>query len=226
MKLLYKGKTKDVYEISPTEVQLRFKDDMTGKNGVFDPGANEVGLSVAGMGKKNLSVTNLFLNILEKVGIKTHMLSTNIEQGTMNVKKCQPFGKGLEIIQRKYAVGSFIRRYGLYAEEMMPLNNYVEITLKDDVRQDPLITKDALVALGLLTAEQYDFLIAQTKKITNLIDKFLADRDLQLIDIKLEYGTDNNGEIVLIDEISAGNMRVYRNGEKIEPKTLSDLILK
>ncbi|NLJ70873.1 MAG: phosphoribosylaminoimidazolesuccinocarboxamide synthase [Clostridiaceae bacterium] len=226
MKLLYKGKTKDVYEISPTEVQLRFKDDMTGKDGVFDPGANEVGLSMEGMGKKNLSVTSLFFSMLENAGIKTHMVSSDLERGTMNVKKCQPFGKGLEIIERKYAVGSFIRRYGLYAEEMMPLDNYVEITLKDDVRQDPLITKDALVVLGLLTAEQYGFLITQTRKITDLIEKYLADRDLQLIDIKLEYGTDNDGEIVLIDEISAGNMRVYHNGEKIEPAELSDLILK
>lgn len=225
MKLLYKGKTKDVYEVNSAEVQLRFKDDMTGLDGVFDPGANEIGLSVEGMGKTNLAVTDLFLNLLENAGVSTHFISSDFENGTMNVKKCRPFGKGLEIIERKYAVGSFLRRYGLYAEEMMPLDDYVEITLKDDHRQDPLITKDALLALKILKEKQYEFLIAQTIKITDLIEEYLAERGLQLIDIKLEYGMDKTENIVLMDEISAGNMRVYRAGEKLEPEELSKIIL-
>lgn len=225
MELIYQGKTKDVYRINSEEVQLRFKDDLTGKDGVFDPGANEIGLTIEGMGRTNLAVTDFFLNMLEAADIKTHKIKTDLDQGTMNVMNCQPFGQGLEIIQRKYAVGSFIRRYGLYATEMMPLDNYVEITLKDDQRQDPLITKEALIALGILTEEQYEFLISQTKKITNLIAEYLAQQDLQLIDIKLEYGTNGSGEVVLIDEISAGNMRVYKNGNKLEPEELSQLIL-
>ncbi len=225
MELIYQGKTKDVYRINSEEVQLRFKDDLTGKDGVFDPGANEIGLTIEGMGRINLAVTDFFLNMLEAAGVKTHKIKTDLDQGTMNVMNCQPFGQGLEIIQRKYAVGSFIRRYGLYATEMMPLDNYVEITLKDDQRQDPLITKEALIALGILTEEQYEFLISQTKKITNLIAEYLAQQDLQLIDIKLEYGTNGSGEVVLIDEISAGNMRVYKNGNKLEPEELSQLIL-
>ncbi|MGI6560518.1 MAG: phosphoribosylaminoimidazolesuccinocarboxamide synthase [Clostridiaceae bacterium] len=225
MELIYQGKTKDVYRINSEEVQLRFKDDLTGKDGVFDPGANEIGLTIEGMGRTNLAVTDFFLNMLEAAGVKTHKIKTDLDQGTMNVMNCQPFGQGLEIIQRKYAVGSFIRRYGLYATEMMPLDNYVEITLKDDQRQDPLITKEALIALGILTEEQYEFLISQTKKITNLIAEYLAQQDLQLIDIKLEYGTNGSGEVVLIDEISAGNMRVYKNGNKLEPEELSQLIL-
>lgn len=225
MELIYQGKTKDVYRINSEEVQLRFKDDLTGKDGVFDPGANEIGLTIEGMGRTNLAVTDFFLNMLEAAGIKTHKIKTDLDQGTMDVMNCQPFGQGLEIIQRKYAVGSFVRRYGLYATEMMPLDNYVEITLKDDQRQDPLITKEALIALGILTEEQYEFLISQTKKITNLIAEYLAQHDLQLIDIKLEYGTNGSGEVVLIDEISAGNMRVYKNGNKLEPEELSQLIL-
>ncbi len=225
MKLIYQGKTKDVFQVSEREVQLKFKDDVTGRDGVFDPGENQVGLSIEGMGRANLEVTTLFFNLLAEQGIRTHFLSSNPEQGTMNVVKCEPFGKGIEIIERKYAVGSFIRRYGMYIEEMTPLADYVEITLKDDQRQDPLITEDALIALKILSAEQYDSLTAQTRKITDLIADFLAERNLQLIDIKLEFGVDPDGEVILIDEIAAGNMRVYRNGEKLGPQELSRLIL-
>ncbi|NLJ94233.1 MAG: phosphoribosylaminoimidazolesuccinocarboxamide synthase [Clostridiaceae bacterium] len=225
MKLLYKGKTKDVYELDAETVRLQFKDDVTGKDGIFDPGANEIALSIEGIGKRNLAVSTLFFEKLATNNIPTHFISSDLEAGTMDAKKCTPFGKGIEIIQRKYAVGSFLRRYGLYATEMMPLNNYVEITLKDDKRQDPLITEDGLVALNILTHTQYDSLINQTKQIVDIIDKFLEAKNLQLIDIKLEFGIDTEDNVLLTDEISSGNMRVYRNGEKLEPAELTDLIL-
>ncbi|NLZ71983.1 MAG: phosphoribosylaminoimidazolesuccinocarboxamide synthase [Clostridiaceae bacterium] len=225
MKLLYKGKTKDVYEIDHDSVRLQFKDDVTGKDGVFDPGENQIGLSIEGIGKRNLAVATLFFEKLAENGIPTHFISSNLEEGSMDVKKCAPFGKGIEIIERKYAVGSFIRRYGLYAQDMMPLDDYVEITLKDDDRQDPLITEDALIALDILTHEQYASLVEQTKKIVDFIDQFLTAKNLQLIDIKLEFGVDTKGNVLLMDEIASGNMRVYKDGEKIDPEELTDLIL-
>lgn len=225
MEKLYSGKTKDVYQLDQNQLVLQFKDSMTGNNGVFDPGSNHVGLTIDGMGLSNLKVTHFFMSQLNQLNIPTHMLTTDLEQGQMVVHKCKPFGQGLEIIFRHYAVGSFVRRYGLYATDMMPLNQYVEMTLKDDQREDPLITKDGLIALNLLTESEYDYLVAQTKKIANLITDILAKKNLQLIDIKLEFGKTNQGEIVLMDELSAGNMRVYKDGQKLDPIELSNLIL-
>ena len=226
MELLYRGKTKDVYELDGTRVLLKFKDDMTGKDGVFDPGENQVGLSIEGMGKTNLLVTNRLYDLLEKQGIPTHRVSSDMDKAEMVVLKCRPFGKGLEVIYRNFAVGSFIRRYGAYASEMMPLKDYVEFTLKDDQRQDPLITKEGLLALGLLTEDQYNYLIAQTKHISQLLTSFIHERGGQLIDLKLEFGISSDGKIVLMDEVSPGSMRVYQNGIKLEPAAIATLILK
>ncbi|MDO4778326.1 MAG: phosphoribosylaminoimidazolesuccinocarboxamide synthase [Tissierellia bacterium] len=225
MELIYTGKTKDVYKLESGNYLLKFKDDMTGKDGVFDPGANEVGLSIEGMGKTNLLVTDMFFEKLSQHKIPTHKVESNLEESTMTVKNCTPFGKGIEVIYRNFAVGSFIRRYGLYAEEMMPLKDYVEITLKDDKRQDPLITKEGLIALGILSEEEYKTLVELTIKISNLVTEILKEKGLQLIDIKLEYGKTDDGQIVLMDEMSAGNMRVYRDGKSLDPQETSRLIL-
>lgn len=225
MKLIYKGKTKDVYALENGNVLLKFKDDVTGKDGVFDPGENQIALTIEGIGNVNQKVSGYFFGKLSENGIKTHFVSSDIERGEMEVLKCTPFGKGIEVIFRNYAVGSFIRRYGLYAEEMLALDNYVEITLKDDERKDPLITEDALVQLNILTHEEYESLKDQTIKISNIITDILKEKGLKLIDIKLEYGRTPDGEVVLIDEISSGNMRVYRGDEKMDPEELSQIIL-
>lgn len=225
MKLIYKGKTKDVFELENGNVLLKFKDDVTGKNGVFDPGENQIGLTIEGIGNVNQRVSSYFFDELAKKGVKTHFVRSDIDNGEMEVLKCSPFGKGIEVIFRNYAVGSFIRRYGLYAEDMLPLDNYVEITLKDDERKDPLITEDALVQLKILTHEEYQSLKEQTIKISNIITDLLKDKGLDMIDIKLEYGRTAEGDVVLIDEISSGNMRVYKDGKKMDPEDLSQIIL-
>lgn len=225
MKIIYKGKTKDVFELENGNVLLKFKDDVTGKNGVFDPGENQIGLTIEGIGNVNQRVSSYFFDELAKKGIKTHFVRSDIDNGEMEVLKCSPFGKGIEVIFRNYAVGSFIRRYGLYAEDMLPLDNYVEITLKDDERKDPLITEDALVQLKILTHEEYQSLKEQTIKISNIITDLLKDKGLDMIDIKLEYGRTAEGDVVLIDEISSGNMRVYKDGKKMDPEDLSQIIL-
>ncbi|MDO5027185.1 MAG: phosphoribosylaminoimidazolesuccinocarboxamide synthase [Tissierellia bacterium] len=225
MNLIYEGKTKDVYALENGNVLLKFKDDVTGKDGVFDPGENQIGLRIEGIGNENLKVSKFFFDELRKRGVKTHYVNSNLENGEMEVLACQAFGKGIEVIFRNFAVGSFIRRYGLYAQEMMPLEDYVEVTLKDDERKDPLITEDALLQLEITTKEEYDSLKKQTILISNIITDILKSKGLDLIDIKLEYGKTKDGEVVLIDELSSGNMRVYRDGEKLDPQTLSKLIL-
>lgn len=226
MKIIYKGKTKNVYELEDDNYLLKFKDDVTGENGVFDPGANSVGLSIEGSGKANLRMTKLFFEILNKKGIPTHYVDSNLEEATMTVKPTKLFGKGLEVICRYRAVGSFMRRYGMYAKEGQHLDSFVEFTLKDDERQDPPITEDGLVMLGILSSDEYRILKDLTKKISNIIKEELTKRNIELYDIKLEFGrTGEDNEIVLIDEISGGNMRAYKEEKYIEPLELEKMIL-
>ena len=228
MKQVYKGKTKNVYALEDGNYLLQFKDDVTGENGVFDPGANQIGLSIDGMGKACLQLTDYFFRKIADAGIPTHYIASDIDNATMTIQKATPFGKGaiLEIICRFRATGSFLRRYGLYTNEGDKLDALVEVTLKDDARQDPLITKDALAALDILSEEEYEILKNHTKKIANLIREDLASKGLELYDIKLEFGRAGaQQEIILVDEISAGNMRVYKDGKIVEPMELVGLIL-
>jgi len=205
MELLYTGKTKNVYRAEAHQVLLQFKDDVTGENGVFDPGANTVGLTIEGVGRSGLKMTKYFFELLNTAGIRTHYIQADVEQATMTVREARVFGKGLEVICRYRAVGSFLRRYGTYCESGQPLDAFVEITIKDDERGDPTISADALEMLGILSTAEVDVLTAETKKICGIIKDELAKKGLELYDIKLEFGRDDEtGEILLIDEISGG----------------------
>ena len=223
VKHVYEGKTKTVFELDNGNYLLKFKDDVTGTDGVFDPGANTVGLSIEGVGKGGLKLTTYFFEMLEKNGIKTHYVKSDIENSTMEVLPATVFGNGIEVICRFKAVGSFMKRYGQYAKEGQDLDAFVEVTLKDDAREDPPITKDALAILDILNADEYESLKSQTQNICKLVKEELKKYDCELFDIKLEFGR-NNGEVILIDEISGGNMRVYKNGEYIEPLKLVDIV--
>ena len=226
MKLVYKGKTKDVYDLQDGNYLLKFKDDVTGEDGVFDPGANTVGLTIEGVGKAGLRLTKFFFEKLNEKGIPTHYVDANIEEATMTVKPATSFGKGIEVICRYRAVGSFMRRYGMYAKEGQPLDAFVEITLKDDERNDPPITEDALHMLGILSRDEYKVLKELTQKISNVVKEELAKKGIELYDIKLEFGrVGKNNEIALIDEISGGNMRAYKDGQYIEPLELEKMML-
>lgn len=218
MENIYRGKTKDLLQDEQGKTYFHFKDDMTGKDGQFDPGANHVGLTVEGSGKANVTVSKYFFELLEAKGIPTHFVEANIDENTMEIKQAKVFGKGLEVICRFVAVGSFIRRYGLYAESGMPLEGYVEFTLKDDDREDPLINEDALEILGILNEGEYAKIKQLTRDISTIIKEDLATKGLSLYDIKLEFGRlAGSDEIVLIDEVSGGNMRVYKETEYVNP---------
>lgn len=219
--LIYQGKTKDLHKDVEGNYYFQFKDDVTGKDGVFDPGENQVGAVMEGSGKSNVIVSTFFFELLKEKGIPTHFISSDVENSTMQIKPATVFGEGLEVICRFKAVGSFVRRYGLYVESGTDLDSYVEFTLKDDDRQDPLITQDALEQLGILKDGEYDRLKELTAKISEIIKEALAEKDLELYDIKLEFGRlEGSDEIVLIDEVSGGNMRVYHKSEYIDPLEL------
>ncbi len=217
MELIYQGKTKDVFKLATGDYLLQFKDDVTGTDGVFDPGANTVGAKIAGNGRNCLRLTKYFFEILSAAGIPTHYLSSDLDRATMTVVPCHPYGKGLEVVLRYKAVGSFFRRYGDYCQQGQDLPGLVEMTFKDDERNDPLVTKDTLEILGVLNAQEYENIKEMTKKIGSLIKATLAEHGLDLYDIKFEYGRNAQGEMLLIDEISAGNMRCYKDGKWLQP---------
>ena len=223
MEKIYTGKTKDVFKLENGNCLLKFKDDCTGKDGVFDPGENSVGLTIDGVGDVNLRMSIYFFEKVNAAGIKTHYVNANLEDTTMEVLPAKVFGHGLEVICRHKAVGSFIRRYGDYIEEGADLPAYVEMTFKDDAKGDPLVIKDALVALGVMTDKQYEDIKEMTQKITQIVADDLKEKGLVLYDIKFEFGYDPEGNVMLIDEIASGNMRVYKDGKYIDPMTLSEL---
>lgn len=223
MEKIYTGKTKDVFKLDNGNYLLKFKDDCTGKDGVFDPGENSVGLTIDGVGDVNLRMSIYFFEKINKAGILTHFVNADLENTTMEVLPAKVFGHGLEVICRHKAVGSFIRRYGDYIEDGADLPAYVEMTFKDDAKGDPLVTKDALVALGVMTDKQYDDIKKMTQEITKIVADDLKEKGLVLYDIKFEFGYNADGEVMLIDEIASGNMRVYKDGKCIDPMTLSEL---
>lgn len=227
MELMYRGKTKDVYKLEDGKCLLKFKDDVTGKDGVFDPGANTVGLKIEGIGKSGLRLTSFFFEKLNEKKIPTHYIDSDIDEGTMTVLEAKMFGNGVEVICRYRAVGSFIRRYGMYAEEGQKLDAYVEVTLKDDDKGDPLITDEALEMLGIMTKEEYGTLVDLTREIGSVVKEELEKKGMELYDIKFEFGrVGGDDHIALIDEISGGNMRAYKDGKYVEPLELERLMLK
>ena len=224
MKHIYEGKTKTVYELENGNYLLKFKDDVTGTDGIFDPGANTVGLSIEGMGQAGLRLTTYFFELLQEKGIQTHYVQSDIENHTMEVLPATVFGNGIEVVCRYKAVGSFLRRYGQYVTETQDLDAFVEVTLKDDEREDPPITKDALEILDILGNDEYESLKVQTQKICGIVKEDLKKYGCELYDIKLEFGR-SNGQVVLIDEISGGNMRVYKDGKYIAPLDVVKIVL-
>ena len=231
MKKIYAGKTKDVYELENGNVMLKFKDDCTGKDGVFDPGENSVGLTIEGIGKANLQTSVYYFEMLKAAGIKTHYVSADVENATMEVVRAENFGKaqggnGLEVICRLVATGSFIRRYGEYIKNGTRIEGgYVECTFKNDEKGDPLVTGEGLAVLGVMTPAMFETMKAQTLAITKIVADDLATIGLDLWDIKFEFGYTKDGEVVLIDEIASGNMRVYKGDSIVEPVELTKLIL-
>jgi phosphoribosylaminoimidazole-succinocarboxamide synthase len=211
---IYSGKTKDIYALPNGNILLAFKDDVTGADGVIDPGANTVIGKVEGKGRKSLAMTDYFFKGLRAANIPTHLVQLDIEQGTMEVRRAEPLGKdvngagGLEFVCRTRPWGSFVRRYKQYIRDTVQKLDYlVEITLKDDERGDPLINDDTLVALGLLSPAHLQQAKDITRNVCRIVEADLRGKGLTLIDMKIELGL-VDGEVVVIDEISADAMRV------------------
>ncbi len=206
MKTLYTGKTKNVLLDETTGiVHLFFKDDATGENGVFDPGSNTVGGSVEGKGIVGLTVSKYFFELMEKNGIPTHYLGSEIEKGLMMVRNLTV--PKLEFVLRYYTAGSMCRRFTL--PEGIPFDPpYAEVTLKDDAQGDPLISERLCIMKGLLKPGQYEEALKVVCQVGEVLKKELAQMNLTLIDFKIEVGYDENGKIYVADEITPDIWRV------------------
>jgi len=206
MKTLYTGKTKDVLADDDTgAVFLLFKDDATGENGVFDPGSNTVGGSVAEKGKTGLKISRYFFELMEKAGVPTHYLDADINNGLMQVRKLTV--PALEFVLRYQTAGSMCRRFTIDAG--IPFDPpYAEVTLKDDNQGDPLISERLCLMKGLLKAGQYDEALGVLTKVGEILKKELAQMELTLIDFKIELGYDETGKVYVVDEITPDIWRV------------------
>ncbi|MCL2135065.1 MAG: phosphoribosylaminoimidazolesuccinocarboxamide synthase [Candidatus Bathyarchaeota archaeon] len=206
MKTIYEGKTKTVLLDEVTnDYFLLFKDDATGENGIFDPGSNTVGGSVYGKGKIGLAISKYFFEIMETNGIPTHYIDSNLEQGLMKIRKITV--PKLEFVLRYFTAGSMCRRFSL--EKGIPFNPpYLEVTLKDDVQGDPLISERLCLLKGLLKENEYNKILDFLVKIGEILRKELKMFGLTLIDFKIECGFDENRKLYLADEITPDIWRV------------------
>ena len=206
MRELYDGKTKTVLlDEANKEVYLLFKDSATGEDGVFDPGSNTVGGSVAGKGKIGLTVSKYFFELMEKNGIPTHYLDADFEKGVMKVRQLTV--PNLEFVLRYFTAGSMCRRFTL--PEGLPFDPpYLEVTLKDDEQGDPLITDRLCQMKGILKPGQYDEALDILTKVGAVLREALAEMNLTLIDFKIEIGYDNDGKMYVVDEITPDIWRV------------------
>lgn len=225
MKFLKHGKTKDVYQLDDGNILLKFKDTVTGgEDGSKDPGGNLVVGEVKGVGSSALKMTTYYFELLKKHNIPTHYVSSNVPEGEMIVRPAKALGCGLEFVVRYKACGSFVRRFGDYVKNGDVLVPPVfEVTLKNDACNDPPASFEILEGLKIMDKKTYEEIKGLSYDICGIVKDDLAARGLELIDIKIEFGM-VDGKVALIDEISGGNMRVYKDGTQLDYIALSESV--
>ena len=197
--LLYVGKAKKVYTTNdPTMCIFEYKDDATAFNGVKKG-------SFEGKGIINNQMANFIFRLLEKKGIKTHLVEEMSDRETL-VKKVDIIP--LEVIIRNVAAGSFSKRYGV--EEGTPFAApTLEFSYKNDDLGDPLINDYQAIALGIVTKDEIDVISDMAFKVNDALKEIFLNIGIKLIDFKIELGKTSDGEIVLADEISPDTCRLW-----------------
>ena len=196
---LYEGKAKKVFSMDDPELLIvDYKDDATAFNG------KKKG-TITGKGAINNRVTNFMMQRLEEQGVPTHFVEELNDRETV-VKKVEIVP--LEVIIRNISAGSFAKRYGV--EEGIPFENpTIEFYYKNDDLDDPLINEYHIQALKLATLEEVDTIKKMAFKINEVMKAFFAQRNVDLVDFKLEFGKTSDGTIVLADEISPDTCRFW-----------------
>jgi len=196
---LYEGKAKKVYATdSPDLYIVEYKDDATAFNG-------EKRGTIVGKGIINNRMSNTFFALLAKAGIPTHFVETLSDRETLvKAVKIVP----LEVVVRNLAAGSMAKRLGIVegTELRRPI---VEFYYKDDALGDPLVTDDQIDALGWATEEERTTIKALALHVNEFLKAYLLERNVLLVDFKLEFGRDTAGNLLLADEISPDTCRFW-----------------
>ncbi|HIH72221.1 MAG: phosphoribosylaminoimidazole-succinocarboxamide synthase [Thermococcaceae archaeon] len=218
MKLIYRGKTKDVYEDGEFLI-FYFKDSILGFGEKEDTGGNEVIGGRKGKGSVVLKQTEFFFKLLEKRGVKTHFVE-RLDERRAKFLKAERIP--LEVIYRYKAYGSFLRRYGELVKPLSDLD-IVEFTLKSDALGDPLICEEVTETLGIATKEEIEEMKKTTRKVAQILKEFFKSKGFEIIDFKLEFGRKND-ELLVIDEISGDTIRVMKGGKLLKQEELLGVI--
>ncbi|MCR8745718.1 phosphoribosylaminoimidazolesuccinocarboxamide synthase [Romboutsia lituseburensis] len=218
--LLYEGKAKQVYSTDKeNEYIVYFKDDATAFNG-------EKKAEILSKGILNNKISTKMFEMLHDKQIATHFIK-GVSEREMLVKKVEILS--LEVIVRNITAGSFCKRVGI--EEGIVLDEPIfEICYKNDEYGDPMLNDDHAVAMKLATREELKFLREETLKINEVMKEFFLKMNLKLVDFKLEFGKDSEGNIILADEISPDTCRLWdvNTNEKLDKdrfrRDLGDLV--
>ncbi|MGG5252435.1 phosphoribosylaminoimidazolesuccinocarboxamide synthase [Neobacillus sp. SM06] len=206
--LLYEGKAKRIYRTDDeTIVRVEYKNSATAFNGVKKA-------EIAGKGHLNNEITSLLFLKLKEHGIQSHFIE-KISETEQLVKKVAIIP--LETVVRNVAAGSLAKRLGI--EEGKPLSQpLVEFYYKNDVLGDPLLTIDHIHELKIATEEEIAILKEKALEVNTVLSSFFAGLGIRLIDFKLEFGKDSEGEILLADEISPDTCRLWdaNTNEKLD----------
>ena len=198
--LLYQGKTKEMWTTDDPEVlRAVYKDDATALDGLkHDVFQNK--------GELDAEISSLVFEYLMKHGVKTHFIK-RLSKNEQLVKKVKMID--LEVVTRNIAAGSFCKRYGL-KEEGEKLDTPVEeLCMKSDALHDPRMNESDAIAFHLLTHEEHEQIWEISRQVNQLLTKLFADAGMLLVDFKVEFGTLPNGEVVLADEFSPDNCRLW-----------------
>ena len=207
--LLYEGKAKKIWSTEdPNLVISEFKDDLTAFNG-------EKKSSEAGKGALNNKISTELFKLLADNGIPTHFVEM-LDENHMLHKKADVIL--IEVIVRNIATGSLSRNLGIEDGKVLPFT-LVEFDYKNDELGDPKLNDQHALILGLVDfQDELDKLRRMARQVNDILKPYFADKDLNLVDFKLEFGKDAQGNIILIDEISPDNCRFWdmQTGEKMD----------
>ncbi|MEA3423582.1 MAG: phosphoribosylaminoimidazolesuccinocarboxamide synthase [Bacillota bacterium] len=196
--MLYEGKAKKVYKTDQSELFIiEYKDDATAFNG-------EKKGTILGKGVINNKMSAMMFQILEEKGIPTHLVELLSDRESL-VKSVKILP--LEVIIRNITAGSFSKRYGVDEGIVLPFPT-IEFSYKDDDLGDPLMNEYHALALELATKEQIETIKAYAFDINKIMKEFFLERNIKLVDFKLEFGV-HKGEVILADEISPDTCRFW-----------------
>jgi len=207
--LLYEGKAKRIYSVEGRNdiVIQEFKDDATAFNGLKKDTINN-------KGKRNTEITTILFNYLAENGIPTHLVE-QISENQFGLLALRMFAE--EVVCRNVAAGSLVKKYG-FKEGTVLQPPIVEYYLKSDSLGDPLFTDSHIFAMGLATTKELEYIKSLTLIINDLLIAFFKKRKIRVIDFKLEFGRDTEGNIILADEISPDTCRFWdvETNEKLD----------